>query len=87
MMNRTTFLLVIVLFNLLSTWLHYTDNAIYVDHYLQPAWFTTWMVFAAITIMTPIGLLNDGLYRQNRVLIVWSIGIAQEWKMSRSMNG
>jgi hypothetical protein len=58
----------IILFNLLSTWLHYIDNAIYVDRYPQPGWFTTIGVVVAIVMMTPIGLLGEWLYRHNYVL-------------------
>jgi hypothetical protein len=135
-MNRTKILLSIVVFNLISTWLHYTDNAIYVDRYPEPAWFTTIGVFVTIVIMTPIGLAGYWLYRQSQFLLayvilgiysitsisspghylfpgamamtakmhtliwldglagicligflVWSVGIAQEWKMSRSSHG
>jgi hypothetical protein len=135
-MHRIQVLLFIIGFNLLSTWLHYTDNAIHVDRYPEPEWFTTIGVFITIAIMTPIGLLGYWLYRQNRFVLsyivlgiysitsisspghylfpgvmamtakmhaliwldalagslligfmLWSITIAQEWKMSRSPHG
>ena len=49
-------LLAIVLLNLGATWLHYTDNALYLDRYPGPDWFTTKGVFATVIVMTPIGL-------------------------------
>ena len=55
-------LLVILLLNLISTWLHYTDNALFLDQYSGPEWFTTSGVFIAVTVMTPIGLLGYWLY-------------------------
>ena len=55
-------LLAIFLFNLISTWLHYTDNALFVDRYPGPDWFTTFGVFSAVIVMTPIGLLGYWLY-------------------------
>jgi hypothetical protein len=65
-MNHTTVLLSILIFNFVSTWLHYTDNAIYVDRYPGPAWFTPIGVFVTVAIMTPIGLAGYWLYHQNR---------------------
>jgi hypothetical protein len=72
-MNRTKILLSIVVFNLISTWLHYTDNAIYVDRYPEPAWFNTIGVFVTVAIMTPIGLLGYWLYRQSRFWLSYMV--------------
>jgi hypothetical protein len=36
-MNRAQILLSIVICNCISTWMHYTDNAIYVKQYPEPA--------------------------------------------------
>jgi hypothetical protein len=72
-MHRTKTLLTIVVFNLISTWLHYTDNAIYVDRYPGPAWFTSIGVFVTIAIMTPIGILGYWLYRQNQFLLSYVV--------------
>jgi hypothetical protein len=72
-MNRTKILLSIVVFNLISTWLHYTDNAIYVDRYPEPAWFNTIGVFFTVAIMTPIGILGYWLYRQNRFWLSYMV--------------
>jgi hypothetical protein len=57
-MNRQQKILtMIVIVNLVSTWLHYTDNALFLEQYPGPDWFTTRGVFATIIIMTPVGLL------------------------------
>ena len=55
-------LLTILVFNFISTWLHYTDNALFLERYPGPAWFTPWGIFATVTIMTPVGLLGYLLY-------------------------
>ncbi|MDJ0697423.1 MAG: hypothetical protein QNJ49_17800 [Mastigocoleus sp. MO_167.B18] len=68
--NSQTVLLLLVIFNIVSTTLHYTDNAIFVDLYPEPEWFTTAGVFATLIFMTPFGLLGYWLYRQG--LFWWS---------------
>jgi hypothetical protein len=55
-----------LLLNLISTWLHYTDNALFLDRYPGPEWFTTWGVFGTVILMTPIGLLGYWLYIKDR---------------------
>jgi hypothetical protein len=55
-------LLTILILNLISTGLHYTDNALYLNLYPGPSWFTPIGVFATVMIMTPIGLLGYWLY-------------------------
>ncbi|PSB17170.1 hypothetical protein C7B61_21525 [filamentous cyanobacterium CCP1] len=55
-------LLALLLLNGISTWLHYTDNALFVKQYPGPEWFTTAGIFATVMVMTPIGLLGYWLY-------------------------
>jgi len=55
-------LLFLLVINIISTTLHYTDNALFVDLYPEPEWFTTAGVFATLIIMTPIGILGYWLY-------------------------
>lgn len=55
-------LLAIVAMNLISTWLHYTDNALFLNQYPGPDWFTPIGVLATVTMMTPVGLLGCWLY-------------------------
>jgi hypothetical protein len=63
-------LLVIVAINLVSTWLHYTDNALFLEQYPGPDWFTPRGVFATIILMTPVGLWGYWLYLKKDFL--WS---------------
>ncbi len=64
-------LLAILVLNLISTWLHYTDNAVFVEQYPGPAWFTTIGVFAVVIVMTPIGGLGYWLYTKGRFWLAY----------------
>lgn len=55
-------LLAIVTLNLVSTWLHYTDNALFLNRYPGPDWFTPIGVLLTVIVMTPIGLAGYWLY-------------------------
>ncbi|MGJ5672777.1 MAG: hypothetical protein ACR9NN_04040 [Nostochopsis sp.] len=55
-------LLAIITLNLISTWLHYTDNALFLSQYPGPQWFTPSGVIGAVIVMTPVGLLGYWLY-------------------------
>ncbi|HAA27324.1 MAG TPA: hypothetical protein DCE56_06135 [Cyanobacteria bacterium UBA8553] len=55
-------LLAIVAVNFISTWLHYTDNALFLNQYPGPEWFTPIGILATVIVMTPIGLLGYWLY-------------------------
>ncbi|MBD3881068.1 hypothetical protein IFO70_04810 [Phormidium tenue FACHB-886] len=65
-------LLSFIIFNLVSTAFHYTDNAIFVSQYPEPTWFTTAGVFAAWFVMTPFALLGYWLYTQGKHWIAYS---------------
>lgn len=62
--SRRLILLAVLMLNLISTTLHYTDNAIFIEQYPEPAWFTTIGVFVTLIIMTLFGLLGYWLYVQ-----------------------
>lgn len=68
--NSQIVLLLLVVFNIIFTTLHYTDNALFVDRYPEPEWFTTVGVFATLIFMTPFGVLGYWLYRKG--LFWWS---------------
>jgi hypothetical protein len=70
MNQQQKILTAIMAVNFVSTWLHYTDNALFLELYPGPNWFTTKGVFATIIVMTPVGLLGYWLYRQQSFL--WS---------------
>lgn len=57
-------LLAILGLNFLSTGLHYTDNALFLDWYPGPDWFTPIGILVIWMVMTPVGLLGYGLYRR-----------------------
>jgi hypothetical protein len=73
MSRRQQILTAIITINIISTWLHYTDNALYLDRYPGPSWFTTPGVFATVIIMTPIGLLGYWLYHKQSFLLSYLV--------------
>lgn len=62
MKNRI--LLSVIIFNIIITSLHYTDNALFVNMYPEPEWITTSGVFITWGIMTVIALISYWLYLQ-----------------------
>ncbi|QLE57129.1 hypothetical protein FD725_17330 [Nostoc sp. TCL26-01] len=69
-------LLVIILLNLISTWLHYTDNAVFIEQYPEPQWFTTAGIFATVIVMTPVGFLGYWLYTKGMFWLAYlSLGL------------
>jgi hypothetical protein len=48
----------IVILNLISTWSHYTHNAIFLDYYPGPNWFTAQAIMITVAVMSAIGLLG-----------------------------
>ncbi len=59
-----TWLLVVLIFSIAITSIHYTDNAIFVDDYPEPEWITTSGVFITWAIMTAIAIISYWLYSQ-----------------------
>lgn len=57
-----TWLLAVLIFSIVITSIHYTDNAIFVRQYPEPEWFTTSGVFITWVVMTLIGLTGYWLY-------------------------
>jgi hypothetical protein len=64
------FLIGIVALNLVSTWLHYIHNAIFLDCYPGPDWFTPQMIILTVALMSVIGILGYWLY--SRSAFLWS---------------
>lgn len=63
--RSTQVLLAILGLNLASTWLHYTDNALYLSQYPGPDWFTPIGIMITVLVMTPVGLLGYWLYTKH----------------------
>jgi hypothetical protein len=66
MSNRL--LLAVIVINIIITSFHYTDNALFVNMYPEPEWFTTSGVFMTWGIMTIIALIAYWLYIQKNYL-------------------
>jgi hypothetical protein len=60
--RHQSILLPIITLNLISTGLHYVDNALFLNRYPGPDWFTATDVLGTVVVMTPIGLLGYWLY-------------------------
>ena len=61
--QTNTKLLSIVLLNVVTTWLHYTDNALSLDKYTGFPWFTPANVISTVAIMTPVGIAGYWLHK------------------------
>jgi hypothetical protein len=66
MKNQHQILLLLLIASIIITSFHYTDNAIFVDKYPEPAWFTTSGVFITWAIMTLIGIAGYWLYTKGK---------------------
>jgi hypothetical protein len=79
MKNHQKVLLFVLISSMIITSIHYTDNAIFVDKYPEPAWFTTSGVFITWIIMSLIGIAGYWLYTQEQFwmsylcLIIYSL--------------
>ena len=62
--HSQTWLLAVLIFSIAITSIHYTDNAIFVNEYPEPEWFTTSGVFITWIVMTAIGIMSYWLYSQ-----------------------
>jgi hypothetical protein len=64
-------LLAILALNLISTWLHYIDNALFLNQYPGPDWFTPSGILATVIVMTPVGLFGHWLYRRRSLWLAY----------------
>jgi hypothetical protein len=64
-------LLVILACNMLSTAIHYFDNYIYFDQYPVPAWISQDGVWISWLVLTIIGTIGYGLYRQQKFWLAY----------------
>lgn len=71
--QTSTKLLGIVLLNILTTWLHYTDNVLSLDGYTGFAWFTPVGIIGTVAIMTPIGIIGYWLYSKGQRKIAYCL--------------
>jgi drug/metabolite transporter (DMT)-like permease len=54
--------------SVVSTAVHYTDNAIYVEHYPQPDWINPELVYIVWSLLTLIGIAGYLFFREGRHL-------------------
>ena len=76
MQQSKTWLRTVLIFNIVITSIHYTDNAIFVHDYPEPEWITTSGVFITWIIMTLIGIIGYWVYgKQNYWLSYLLLGM------------
>lgn len=69
MKSHQKILLFVLISSLIITSIHYTDNAIFVDLYPEPEWFTPSGVFITWMIMSLIGITGYWLYIKEKFWI------------------
>ncbi len=69
--RHQTVLLAIVILNFISTCLHYTDNALFLERYPGPEWFTPMGIIATVMLMTPIGVIGYWVYKQAKFWLAY----------------
>jgi hypothetical protein len=61
-------LAILLIASIVSTAIHYTDNAVNIEDYPQPGWLTETQIYVAWALLTSIGIAGYGLYRAGRYL-------------------
>lgn len=85
--NRTQqILFAILVLNLMSTWLHYTDNALFLSQYPGPGWFTPIGILMTVFKMHSLIWLDAVSGLSLIAFLVWSAVIAQEWHSSETVD-
>lgn len=65
-MKNLNLLLAIVIFSIIITSIHYTDNAIFIDRYPEPKWITATGVYLTWGAMSLLGIVGCWLYSQGK---------------------
>jgi hypothetical protein len=66
--NPASVLLVLLIASIVSTAIHYTDNAVLIEDYPQPDWLTEGQIYISWVVLTAIGIAGYRLYRAERYL-------------------
>ena len=76
MQQSKTWLRTVLIFNIVITSIHYTDNAIFVRKYPEPEWFSTSGVLLTWVVMTAIAIIGYWVYsKQNYWLSYFLLGM------------
>lgn len=99
--QRQTWLLALLIVNIVASILHYTDNLLHFDAYPEPEWFSPYLTDSIWWVMTPFGIAELWFYRQQKfrpayiclysyaLLSQLTLGhyvIAPIWELSLKMN-
>ena len=69
--QRQSWLLILLLLNIIASILHYTDNLIYFDLYPEPDWFSPYLTDSIWWLMTPLGIGGFWFYRQKKFQLAY----------------
>lgn len=76
MKQNKTWLLSVLILNIVITSIHYTDNAVFVHEYPEPEWFSTSGVLLTWIVMTAIAIIAYWVYsKQNYWLSYFLLGM------------
>ena len=67
--NYRNLLLLFLIASIVSTNLHYTDNATFIANYPEPAWITASGIYITWIVMTIIGIMGYWLYSQEQLWV------------------
>ena len=65
--QRQTLLLLVLIASIVSTSLHYTDNALSINRYPEPEWITVSSVYITWIVLTLIGIAGYWLYTKEKL--------------------
>ncbi len=99
--QRQTWLLTLLIVNIVASILHYTDNLIHFDAYPEPDWFSPYLTDSIWWLMTPLSIAGFWFYRQQQFRFAYiglysyallsqlTLGhyvVAPIWELSLKMN-
>lgn len=77
--QRQAWLRSILIFSIIITSIHYTDNALFINNYPQPEWITTSGIYIIWLVMSAIAIASYWLYNKQNLwlsyccLIIYSV--------------
>ncbi|MBU7582110.1 MAG: hypothetical protein KAF91_04240 [Nostoc sp. TH1S01] len=70
--NPHRLLKILLIVSIISTFLHYTDNYLFIEQYPQPAWITAPAIYKSWLILTAIGIIGYWLYKYQKYWLAYA---------------
>ncbi|WP_253274540.1 hypothetical protein [Nostoc sp. PCC 7107] len=70
--NPHRLLKILLIASIISTFIHYTDNYLFIEQYPQPAWITAPAVYQTWLILTAIGITGYWLYKYQKYWLAYA---------------